>query len=111
MVAGVVFIMHLMAVMLGPKRKDDAEKFTTYECGLPLLDKSRKAVRARYYLIALMFVLFEVEALFLLPWAIVYRKLGYAGIIEMFIFILVLAVGLYYIFRKDIFAWGLKQKF
>lgn len=108
-IAFVAVVMHFFAALLGPKKKVDDEKFTTYECGLPLLDVARKAVTARYYLVALMFVLFEIETLFLFPWALVYRKLGVPGLIEMFIFLFILALGLLYIWRKRIFTWGLKQ--
>jgi NADH-quinone oxidoreductase subunit A len=103
-------VLWVFMALLGPKDTKDPEKFTPWESGLPLLDKTRRAVNARYYIVALMFVLFEIETLYLLPWALIYRKLGIVGIIEMFIFIFVLIIGLVYIWKKGIFTWGLKQK-
>ena len=59
----------------------------------------------RYYVFALMFVLFDVEAVFIFPWAINLEKLGYFGLIEMFVFIFILLIGLIYAIRKDVLKW------
>lgn len=82
------------------------EKLLAYECGIPPLGAPRHPFAVRYFVVALLFLIFDVEALFLFPWAIVFRQLGQTGFIEMVIFIVVLGFGLIYAWRKGVLEWA-----
>jgi NADH-quinone oxidoreductase subunit A len=81
----------------GVRTKGKAEP---YECGMPLLSGARQPFGVKFYLIALMFVLFDVEIALLLPYAVASRKLGVAGFVEMFAFVAVLGLGLLYLLKR-----------
>lgn len=83
----------------------DSEKLSPYECGIPPLMGARERFSIRFYIIAMLFLLFDVEAIFLYPWAVVYRKIGLYGFIEMMLFILILLVGYVYAWRKGALDW------
>ncbi len=85
-------------------------KLAPYESGVPLLDTNRKRVNVRFYQIAMLFILFDIEAAFLYPWAVIYRRATYgnAGMFlfgEMLLFIVLLAVGYVYVWKKKAFDW------
>lgn len=85
-------------------------KLSPYESGVPLLDVNRKRVNVRFYQIAMLFILFDIEAAFLSPWAVIYRSAtrGNAGMFlfgEMLVFILLLGVGYVYVWKKKAFDW------
>jgi len=85
-------------------------KLAPYESGVPLLDTNRKRVNVRFYQIAMLFILFDIEAAFLYPWAVIYRSATYgnAGMFlfgEMLVFILLLGVGYVYVWKKKAFDW------
>jgi NADH-quinone oxidoreductase subunit A len=82
-----------------------AEKLITYECGVPPRAGIFSHFYIRYYIFAFLFVIFDVEAVFLFPWAVHFRTLGLVGIIEVFIFIFILILGLIYVWRKGILKW------
>ena len=90
--------------LLRPNRPNP-EKLSPYECGNPPFMDARQRVFVRYYLIAVLFVLFDLEAVFLYPWAVVYNKIGLFGLVEMVLFILILLVGYVYAWRKGAFEW------
>ncbi len=81
------------------------DKLAPYECGNPPFMDSRSKVFVRYYLVAVMFVLFDLEVVFLYPWAVVYRKLGLFALVEMVVFILILLFGYAYAWRKGALEW------
>lgn len=85
--------------------KPNPVKLSAYECGNPPFMDARQRVFVRYYLIAVLFVLFDLEAVFLYPWAVVYNKIGLYGLVEMILFILILLVGYAYAWRKGAFEW------
>jgi NADH-quinone oxidoreductase subunit A len=96
---------------LGRHQRNPA-KLAPYESGVPLLDESRKRVNVRFYQIAMLFILFDIEAAFLYPWAVIYRGAtrtpnGLSWFIfgEMFLFILLLGVGYVYVWKKKTFDW------
>lgn len=85
-------------------------KLAPYESGVPLLDTNRKRVNVRFYQIAMLFILFDIEAAFLYPWAVIYRSAtrGNAGMFlfgEMLVFIVLLGVGYVYVWKKKAFDW------
>jgi len=90
--------------LLRPK-KIVGEKTIPYECGEKTIGSSRFQFNARYYVIALIFVIFDVEALFIVPWAVVFRTLGWFAYLEMMLFILILVVGLAYAWKKGALEW------
>ena len=80
-------------------------KNDTYECGVETIGSSWIQFNFRYYYFALLFVIFDIEAVFLLPWAVYFRHLGLLGLVEMGIFILILVVGFVYAWRKGALEW------
>ena len=93
-----------MGRLAGPHRPD-AEKNTQYECGFPAFDDARARFDVRFYLIAILFILFDLEIAFLFPWAASMRDLSWPGLIAMLIFILELAVGFWYVWKKGALDW------
>ncbi len=107
MVVGIVFIAVtlLIARLVRPKGKFSTEKYMPYECGEIPVGSAWIQFNIRFYVIALIFIIFDVEIIFLLPWAVVFKKLGAFAFIEGLIFVGILAVGLAYVWRKGDLAW------
>lgn len=102
--AGIAGVILLLSAALGPKLKT-RQKLDTYESGVPLIDSSRKRLSIQFFVIAMIFILFDVEIAFLYPWALVFRAGGGPLFIEMLVFLAVLAVGYAYIWKKGAFDW------
>jgi len=85
--------------------KPTPQKQTTYESGNEPVGSGQVRFNIRYYLFALMFVIFDVEAVFLYPWAVAYDKLGLFAVVEMLIFVLLLVIGLIYAWKKKVLKW------
>ena len=81
-------------------------KLTTYECGIDPVGEGWSQSQVRYYVYAFLFVIFDVESVFLFPWARVFQGLGYTSVVEMGIFIAILGVGLLYAWRKGVLRWA-----
>jgi NADH-quinone oxidoreductase subunit A len=94
----------LTARLVAPARPTHA-KLLTYECGIDPVGESWSQTQIRYYVYGFLFVIFDVESVFLFPWARVFESLGYAAVVEMAIFILILASGLLYAWRKEVLKW------
>ncbi len=94
----------LLARFLAPK-KPGASKTAAYECGLESVGDPWVQFRVQYYLYALLFVIFDVEIVFIYPWAMVWRSLGWVALVEMALFLAILAVGLAYAWRKGVLEW------
>jgi len=90
--------------LLAPKRPD-ALKETTYECGAPPLGTAHPRMPIKFYLVAVLFLLFDIEVVFLFPWAVLSSKLGWIGLAQMLIFLGVLEIGLLYVWRKGALEW------
>lgn len=104
--AGAVLVVLILAVeFLVNPRDPTPVKLSPYECGIVPVGDSWHPFAVRYYLFALLFLIFDVEAIFLFPWALKLRSLGVAGFVEVAIFIGVLAVGLLYAWRKGALDW------
>jgi NADH-quinone oxidoreductase subunit A len=82
------------------------DKLTTYECGIDPVGEGWSQSQVRYYIYGFLFVIFDIEAVFLFPWARVFEQLGTAAVVEMTIFILILAAGLLYAWRKGVLRWA-----
>lgn len=87
------------------QKKPSAVKLAPYECGMPLVGSARERVSVKFYIIAMLFILFDIEAVFLYPWAVVFKKLGMFGFIEMGVFIAILLVGYIYVWKKGALEW------
>jgi NADH-quinone oxidoreductase subunit A len=90
--------------LLGPKRPD-AEKLSPYECGFEAFEDARMQFDVRYYLIAIQFIIFDLEIAFVFPWAVNFRNLGIIGLTEMGIFIGLLVLGFVYVWKKGALEW------
>ncbi|HJS17535.1 MAG TPA: NADH-quinone oxidoreductase subunit A [Anaerolineales bacterium] len=93
-----------LGVLFGP-RKDSAAKSMPYESGMTPIGEGMRRMPVRFYLIAVLFILFDIEVVFFLPWAITFRQLGIFGLIEMVIFIVILLVGYVYAWKKGALEW------
>lgn len=93
-----------MAILLSPK-SFNAQKGEAYECGVPTRGTSWMQFRVGYYLYAILYLMFDVEAIFLFPWATVVRELGIAGLYSILFFLLILGLGLAYAWRKGALQW------
>tara|TARA_R110002126_G_scaffold270448_2_gene414253 strand:- start:123 stop:488 length:366 start_codon:yes stop_codon:yes gene_type:complete len=89
---------------LGPKRKSEI-KDKNFECGIESVGNARIPFSVKYFLVAILFVLFDVEVIFLYPWAINFKELGIEGMVKMVIFMLLLLVGFFYIIKKKALVW------
>ena len=94
----------VVSELIGPKRRDP-EKGTPYECGVPPLGSAREPFTVKFYLVAILFILFDLETVFLIPWAVVYRSMGVAGLMEMGFFLTVLGLALVYVWRRRGLEW------
>jgi NADH-quinone oxidoreductase subunit A len=90
--------------LFGPKKKSDI-KSMPYESGMNPYGEGTRRMPVRFYLIAVLFILFDLEVVFFLPWAVVFRKLGLFGLMEMLIFIVILLVGYVYVWKKGALEW------
>ena len=100
----IAFVFVLLSRFVGP-RNANALKTTTYECGVEPQGSARQRFSVKFYLIAMLFILFDIEVAFLYPWAVLFRELGVFGLIEMAVFVIILLVGLMYAWRKGALEW------
>jgi NADH-quinone oxidoreductase subunit A len=103
--AGLVAVAVGLARLVAPRRQL-AAKLTTYECGIDPVGEGWSQSQIRYYIYAFLFVIFDVESVFLFPWAVVFERLGWFAVVEMTIFIVVLGAGLLYAWRKGVLRWA-----
>ncbi len=99
-VVGTMFVTH----KIGPKRKTK-DKLTPFEAGIEVIGNARNPISIKYFLVAILFVLFDVEVIFMYPWAVNFGDLGKSGMIEMFIFMATLLAGFIYVIKKGALDW------
>jgi NADH-quinone oxidoreductase subunit A len=99
--AAVILLLNLLLGLKLPTR----QKLTTFESGIPPIDDSHKRISIQFFVIAMVFILFDVEIAFLYPWALVFRSAGWPLFLEMLAFMVILAVGYAYIWKKGAFDW------
>jgi len=97
------------SLLLGPKNPTP-EKLAPYECGMPAVGDARERQSVKYYLVAMIFLLFDIEVAFLYPWAIALRDLGWPGFVQIVMFFLILLVGFVYVWRKGVLDWGPERR-
>jgi NADH-quinone oxidoreductase subunit A len=105
LVVGFVASVLVLARLIAPSRRSSREKGNVYETGEARVTDPWHPFPVRYYVFALLFLIFDVEAAFLFPWAVIYRSLGLYGFVEMVIFVLILVVGLAYAWKKGALEW------
>ena len=106
---GLGILLPIVALFFGKllrPNKPNEVKYSTYESGIEPFSDSRVQFHVRYYIFALMFVIFDVETVFLYPWAVAYEKLGIFALIEMLIFVVMLVIGLIYAWKKKVLKWN-----
>jgi NADH-quinone oxidoreductase subunit A len=94
----------LAGFVLGPQRPD-AEKLSPYECGFEPFDDAHMKFDVRFYLVAILFIIFDLEIAFLFPWAVVLNDIGIFGLLAMFLFLAILVVGFIYEWKKGALEW------
>ena len=102
--AGFVVGTIIVSGKLGPKRKSEI-KNKNFECGVEGIRNARIPFSVKYFLVAILFVLFDIEVIFLYPWAINFKELGIEGMVKMIIFMVLLLVGFFYIIKKKALEW------
>jgi NADH-quinone oxidoreductase subunit A len=105
LIASVIGLGTLMLGMLVRPRRPYAQKLSPYESGNPPVSEPRYKFSVKFYIVAMLFVVFDVEAVFLYPWAVAYDKLGMFGFVEMMLFIFILLIGYVYVWKKGAFEW------
>ena len=101
---GIGFALMVLGFLLSPK-KPDAEKLSSYECGFEAFEDSRMQFDVRYYLVAILFILFDLEIAFLIPWAVALNDIGPVGLWVMVVFMVELIVGFAYLWKKGALEW------
>lgn len=101
---GIGIVLLVLGNLLGPKRPG-SDKLSPYECGFEAFEDARMRFDVRYYLIAILFIVFDLEIAFLFPWAVVFKELGAPAIIAMTIFLAILVVGFIYEWKKGALEW------
>ena len=108
LILGVAIIFGIVAAnlswLLGPQRPDRV-KNSTYESGMEPVRTAHDRFSVKYYMVAVLFILFDIEVVFMYPWAVQYRQLGLFGFVEMIVFIAILLVGYAYILKKGALRW------
>jgi NADH-quinone oxidoreductase subunit A len=94
----------VLGKLLGPNRPD-SEKLSPYECGFEAFEDARMKFDVRYYLVAILFILFDLEIAFLFPWAVVLQEIGWFGFLAMLVFLAILVVGFIYEWMKGALDW------
>ena len=102
---GIAGAMLFLNAVLGPKNKGSAVKSEPFECGVSPFELPSGRFSIKFYLIAMLFILFDVEIVWLFPWAVILRELKWVGIAEMFSFLLVLVLGFVYAWQKGALEW------
>jgi NADH-quinone oxidoreductase subunit A len=103
--AGFALFSIVLSGLVGPK-KPTPEKEAPYECGMPPVGDARERQSVKFYLVAMIFLLFDIEVAFLYPWAMALRDLGWTGFLQVVLFMLLLLAGYVYVWRKGALDWG-----
>ena len=103
--AGFALFSVILSSLLGPS-KPSPEKSAPYECGMPAVGDARERQSIKFYLVAMIFLLFDIEVAFLYPWAMALRDLGWTGFVQVLLFVVLLMAGYVYVWRKGALDWG-----
>jgi NADH-quinone oxidoreductase subunit A len=103
--AGFAVTSVVLSSLFGPRRPTP-EKSAPYECGMPPVGDARERQSVKFYLVAMIFLLFDIEVAFLYPWAMALRQLGWPGFVQVVLFMALLLAGYVYVWRKGVLDWG-----
>ena len=106
--AGFALVSIVMSGLFGPS-KPTPEKSAPYECGMPPVGDARERQSVKFYLVAMIFLLFDIEVAFLYPWAMALRDLGWNGFVQVVLFMTLLLAGYVYVWRKGALDWGTEK--
>lgn len=101
---GLAMALLVIGMLVGPRRPE-SEKLAPYECGFEAFEDARMRFDVRYYLLAILFIIFDLEIAFLFPWAVVFTQIGLIALIEMGLFLLLLVIGFAYVWKKGALEW------
>ncbi|MFK2899135.1 NADH-quinone oxidoreductase subunit A [Dyella jejuensis] len=101
---GLGLVLLVIGLLVGPRRPE-SEKLSPYECGFEAFEDARMQFDVRYYLLAILFIIFDLEIAFLFPWAVVFQHIGIVALIEMALFLLLLVIGFAYVWKKGALEW------
>jgi NADH-quinone oxidoreductase subunit A len=101
---GFVLMTLFLSAIIG-KRKVTPQKMLPYECGMDPIGEAQKPFSVKFYMVAMLFIIFDIEAVFLYPWAVSFRDLKIFGLVEMAVFIAILLVGFIYVWKKGALEW------
>jgi NADH-quinone oxidoreductase subunit A len=101
---GLGLVLLAIGLLAGPSRPE-ADKLAPYECGFEAFEDARMRFDVRYYLLAILFIIFDLEIAFLFPWAVVFQQIGLIALIEMGLFLLLLVIGFAYVWKKGALEW------
>ncbi len=107
--AGFALVSVLLSNVFGPS-KPSPEKSAPYECGMPAVGDARERQSVKFYLVAMIFLLFDIEVAFLYPWAMALRDLGWGGFIQVLLFMALLFAGYIYVWRKGALDWSAEKR-
>jgi len=107
--AGFALVSVVLSSLLGPRRPT-LEKAAPYECGMPPVGDARERQSVKFYLVAMIFLLFDIEVAFLYPWSMALRQLGWMGFAQIVLFMLLLLAGYVYVWRKGVLDWGHEER-
>ncbi|QRN55066.1 NADH-quinone oxidoreductase subunit A [Dyella caseinilytica] len=102
--AGMGIVLVTLGLLVGPRRPE-SDKLSPYECGFEAFEDARMQFDVRYYLLAILFIIFDLEIAFLFPWAVVFKQIGIVALIEMGLFLLLLVIGFAYVWKKGALEW------
>jgi NADH-quinone oxidoreductase subunit A len=103
--AGIIAAVIIGASHILGQRTKSRIKLAPYECGTTTIGPTRRIMTIRYYIVAMLFLVFDIEVIFLYPWAVVTKKLGLFGFVEMMVFVVILFIGYVYIWKKGALEW------
>ncbi len=98
--AGMIVLSHFI-----PRARPTPIKQVPYESGMPPLGTTRERFSVKFYLVAMLFIVFDIETVFMIPWAVSFRRLGLFGLVEMLVFVVILLVGLIYVWKRGALEW------
>jgi len=102
--SGIALLLIFFSIFLGYRSKQ-GHKGEPYECGLSPVGSTKEPVPVKFYLVAILFILFDIEVIFLYPWAVISRHLGVFGFVEMVVFVIILLVGYFYVLGRGALKW------
>ena len=102
--AGLSAALILVSWLIG-ERKPNLNKLSAYECGIVPTGDAREPVAVKFYLVAMLFIVFDIETVFMIPWGVSFRRLGLFGLVEMLVFIVILLVGYAYAWKRGALEW------